>query len=86
MLYWTDWGAHSIEAANTSGVNRRKLITTGVFWPNGLTIDTFESRMFWVDAKIDRYVGEFTYIYFSRKYFGTSLITRKESRNTPLKW
>ncbi|CAB4018011.1 low-density lipo receptor-related 2 isoform X2, partial [Paramuricea clavata] len=54
MLYWTDWGAHSIEAANMSGVNRRKLITTGVFWPNGLTIDTVESRMFWVDAKIDR--------------------------------
>ncbi len=55
MLYWTDWGAHSIEAANITGVNRRKLITSGVIWPNGLTIDTVETRMYWVDAKIDRY-------------------------------
>jgi hypothetical protein len=77
MLYWTDWGAHSIEAANTSGVNRRKLITTGVFWPNGLTIDTFESRMFWVDAKIDRYVGEFTYIYFPGNTLGHRLYYSK---------
>ena len=38
-----------------SGINRRKLITSGVIWPNGLTIDTDESRMFWVDARLDRY-------------------------------
>ena len=53
MLYWTDWGVRSIEAANMNGVNRQKLITTGVIWPNGLTIDMVESRMFWVDAKVD---------------------------------
>lgn len=57
MLYWTDWGVSSIESAGIDGVNRRKLITTDVVWPNGLTIDTVESRMFWVDARIDRYLS-----------------------------
>ncbi|XP_028393318.1 low-density lipoprotein receptor-related protein 2-like [Dendronephthya gigantea] len=54
MLYWTDWGVHSIEAANMNGINRRKLITSHVIWPNGLTIDADDNRMFWVDAKLDR--------------------------------
>ena len=57
MLYWTDWGVSSIESASIDGVNRRKLITKDLVWPNGLTIDTVESRMFWVDASIDRYLS-----------------------------
>lgn len=33
------------------GSERRTIITEGVFWPNGLTIDYSSKRIYWADAK-----------------------------------
>lgn len=33
------------------GSDRRTIITEGVFWPNGLTIDYSAGRLYWADAK-----------------------------------
>lgn len=35
------------------GSDRRKIISDGIFWPNGLTIDYSDSggRIYWADAK-----------------------------------
>ena len=53
-LYWTDWGVPSIERALLNGLNRRVLINSSLGWPNGLTIDHVEGKMYWVDARLDR--------------------------------
>lgn len=33
------------------GSDRRAIISDGIFWPNGLTIDYSAGRIFWADAK-----------------------------------
>lgn len=40
VLFWTDWGQlPRIESAFMDGTNRRAIVDTSLFWPNGLTID-----------------------------------------------
>lgn len=51
-IYWTDWGeSPKIERAGLDGSGRQELITDEIFWPNGLTLDHDQGRMYWVDAK-----------------------------------
>lgn len=51
-MYWSDWGEHGrIEKAGLDGSHRTPLITTDIQWPNGLTIDYSNNRLYWVDAK-----------------------------------
>lgn len=33
------------------GNRRKSVIVDDIFWPNGLTIDYTESRIYWADAK-----------------------------------
>lgn len=40
-----------IERAYIDGSDRRAIISDGIFWPNGLTIDYSAGRIFWADAK-----------------------------------
>ena len=54
-LYWTDWGeVPKIERAGMDGSTRSRqvIIQENIFWPNGLTLDYDESRIFWADAKL----------------------------------
>ncbi|XP_013407657.1 low-density lipoprotein receptor-related protein 2-like [Lingula anatina] len=57
-MYWTDWGkSPKIERATMAGQQRTAIISTGLGWPNGLTIDFEEGKMYWADAlmqKIER--------------------------------
>ena len=54
-MYWTDWGGVAkIERASMDGSDRRVLHSTGLIWPNGLTIDYPAQRIYWVDASLDR--------------------------------
>ena len=50
-MYWCDWGVdHKIEVANMDGDNRMLLASTGLYWPNGLTLDQTNNWLYWVDA------------------------------------
>ena len=54
-MYWTDWGESTkIERAGMDGsqTTRSVIIDYDIAWPNGLTIDYEDSRLFWVDAKL----------------------------------
>ena len=54
-VYWTDWGeSPKIERAGMDGNSqlREVLINKDVFWPNGLTIDYEDSKLYWTDAKL----------------------------------
>jgi len=54
-MYWSDWGdAPKIERANLDGSARVVLVNTSLGWPNGLTIDYDEGRIYWGDARLDR--------------------------------
>ncbi|KAH0621375.1 hypothetical protein JD844_022573 [Phrynosoma platyrhinos] len=55
ILFWTDWDASfpRIESASMSGSGRKiiyKDMDSGA-WPNGLTVDHFEKRIVWTDAR-----------------------------------
>jgi low density lipoprotein receptor-related protein 5/6 len=54
-MYWTDWGEMpKIERAGMDGgrESRSILVKDNIFWPNGLTIDYEDSKIYWADAKL----------------------------------
>ncbi|XP_033629378.1 low-density lipoprotein receptor-related protein 1-like isoform X2 [Asterias rubens] len=53
-LFWGDWGTEpKIERSRLDGSNRTTIIDLDIAWPNGLTIDYEESRLYWCEAKHD---------------------------------
>ena len=32
--------------------NRKVIVVTEIYWPNGLTIDLVEQKLYWADAKL----------------------------------
>lgn len=54
-MYWTDWGKKpKIESSFMDGTHRRILLNASLVWPNGITIDKKHSKLYWVDAGLDR--------------------------------
>ena len=54
-LFWTDWGdAPKIERVSMDGTGHTTVHSSGVTWPNGLTIDYETHTLFWTDANLDR--------------------------------
>lgn len=65
ILFWTDWDANfpRIESASMSGAGRKTIykdMKTGA-WPNGLTVDHFEKRIVWTDARLKTFFCAFIY-------------------------
>ena len=57
FIYWTDWGdTAAIEKISMDGDadTRVKLVTEGIVWPNGLTLDLAQRKLYWIDAKLKR--------------------------------
>ncbi|XP_065254712.1 low-density lipoprotein receptor-related protein 6 isoform X5 [Emys orbicularis] len=53
-MYWTDWGeVPKIERAGMDGSSRSVIINTDIYWPNGLTLDYEEWKLYWADAKLN---------------------------------
>ncbi len=53
-IFWTDWGKWPrIERANMDGTGRTAIVTTKLYWPNGLAIDLIKERLYFVDAHLD---------------------------------
>lgn len=51
-MYWTDWGEiPKIERAGMDGTNRSMIIDKEIYWPNGLTLDYSQEKLYWADAK-----------------------------------
>ena len=54
-MYWSDWGtAAKIEKCGMNGdkSTRKVLIDRDIVWPNGMTIDYKEGRLWWTDARL----------------------------------
>jgi low density lipoprotein receptor-related protein 5/6 len=53
-MFWSDWGKKpKIERAYMNGERREVLTDVSLGWPSSLTLDTFNKRVFWIDAKLD---------------------------------
>ena len=53
FIFWTDWGEQpKIERAEMDGSNRGIIIRQDIHWPNGLTIDYSNEKIYWTDAKL----------------------------------
>ncbi|RUS79306.1 hypothetical protein EGW08_012924 [Elysia chlorotica] len=51
-IYWTNWGEHpGIERSGMNGAQQSTIISKDITWPQGLTIDHYSRRLYWVDAK-----------------------------------
>ena len=54
LMYWCNRGVdHKIEVANMDGDDRRVLVRRGLYYPNGLTLDDTNNRLYWVDSYFD---------------------------------
>ena len=54
-VFWTDVGRQPMIArASLAGSNFVKVISTNIKWPNGLTIDFEEDKLYWADAYFDK--------------------------------
>jgi low density lipoprotein-related protein 2 len=54
LLFWTDWGENPrIERLGLDGLNRTTIITTKIYWPNGLTLDIATKKVYFADSKLD---------------------------------
>lgn len=52
-MYWTDWGTSAkIERATLGGNFRTEIVNTSLVWPNGLTLDYDDQRLYWADASL----------------------------------
>ena len=51
-MYWSDWGSiPKIEKAEmTAGKARSVIVSWNLHWPNGLTLDHDNNRLYWVDG------------------------------------
>ncbi|XP_059494976.1 sortilin-related receptor isoform X1 [Stegostoma tigrinum] len=54
LMFWTDWGddAPGIYRSGMDASNVTRIITTGIKWPNGITVDG--SWIYWTEAYVDR--------------------------------
>ena len=54
-MFWTDWGSsEKIEKASLDGNQRVAIVTTFLYYPNGIELDRGNKRIYWVDAGYDR--------------------------------
>ena len=53
-VYWTDWGDKAfIGRVGMDGTNKTAIITTKIEWPNGVTIDYSNDKLYWSDAHLN---------------------------------
>lgn len=53
-MFWSDWGQNPrIERSGMDGSGRKTIVATGLYWPNGLSIDYSTRRLYFADAKLD---------------------------------
>ena len=53
-IFWTDWGEYPrIERAGMDGSDRRTIVSTKIYWPNGLALDLPTKRIYFADSKLD---------------------------------
>lgn len=51
LMFWSDWGQNPrIERADMDGAMRKVIVSTKLYWPNGLALDYTTRRVYFADA------------------------------------
>ncbi|KAJ7345792.1 hypothetical protein JRQ81_001742, partial [Phrynocephalus forsythii] len=54
-LFWTEWGqVPCIGRTRLDGSEKMVLVGTGITWPNGISVDLEENKLYWCDARMDK--------------------------------
>ncbi|KAJ8981147.1 hypothetical protein NQ317_013812, partial [Molorchus minor] len=55
-LFWSDWNEKDpkVERSNLDGSERIQIVTERLGWPNGITLDLINFKIYWCDAKADK--------------------------------
>ncbi|XP_076273199.1 low-density lipoprotein receptor-related protein 6 [Rhynchophorus ferrugineus] len=55
-LFWSDWNEKDtkVERSNLDGSERIQIVRHNLGWPNGITLDIPNRKIYWCDAKKDR--------------------------------
>ncbi|XP_020846577.1 low-density lipoprotein receptor-related protein 2 isoform X2 [Phascolarctos cinereus] len=54
QVYWTDWADRAyIGRVGMDGTNKTVIISTKLSWPNGITIDYTNDKLYWSDAHLN---------------------------------
>ncbi|XP_019409279.1 PREDICTED: low-density lipoprotein receptor-related protein 2 [Crocodylus porosus] len=54
QVYWTDWADRAyVGRVGMDGRNKTVIISTKLEWPNGLTIDYTNDKLYWADAHLN---------------------------------
>nr|CAD7434279.1 unnamed protein product [Timema monikensis] len=55
LMFWTDWGKKPlIGRAGMDGSEPVAFVSEGLYWPNGLSLDYPNDRLYWVEAKFSK--------------------------------
>ncbi|XP_076784335.1 low-density lipoprotein receptor-related protein 1B-like [Arvicanthis niloticus] len=55
FLFWTEWGqVPCIGKARLDGSEKVMIVSMGITWPNGISIDYEENKLYWCDARSDK--------------------------------
>jgi low density lipoprotein receptor-related protein 5/6 len=68
-MFWSDWGEYpKIERCGMNGdpKTRKVLVDNDLVWPNGLTLDYENKRLYWVEAQL-AYIASIDWDGFNRK-------------------
>ncbi|XP_046328862.2 low-density lipoprotein receptor-related protein 4-like isoform X2 [Haliotis rufescens] len=53
-MYWTNWAQPAdIQKCGMDGTSRHTIISANIHWPNGITIDYIDKRLYWTDSYLD---------------------------------
>ncbi|XP_078043558.1 vitellogenin receptor-like [Augochlora pura] len=53
IMYWMEWGTEShIWKSSMDGTNTSAVVSKNLEWPNSLTIDYANDRLYWIDSKL----------------------------------
>lgn len=55
-LFWSDWSEKDpkVERSNLDGSERIFVVHNELGWPNGITLDLINQKIYWCDARFDR--------------------------------
>lgn len=55
-LFWSDWNEKNpkVERANLDGTERKIIVHKNLGWPNGITLDLTNLKLYWCDARTDK--------------------------------
>lgn len=58
IMFWTDWGSSErVESAGLDGKSKSTIVTSGMFWPNAVTLDLNRQIVYILEGKLAKIIS-----------------------------